>query len=57
MTERLFSPEKERAMRTYRLVIALEIQAPDMIEAGMLVGKHMAEIVDDIEITEFEEVK
>jgi len=44
-------------MRTYRLVLAVEVSAHDMVEAGMLVGKYLADIADDMEITEFEEVE
>jgi hypothetical protein len=56
MTERLFSPEKERAMKTYRFVLDLEVTARDAIEAGMLVGKAL-QFADDLEIVEFEEAK
>jgi len=43
-------------MRTYRLVIAFEVTAHDMIEAGTLVGKAL-QFADELEIVEFEEAK
>jgi hypothetical protein len=56
MTERLFHPEKERTMRTYRFVLNLEVTAHDMIEAGTLVGKALG-FADNLEIVEFEEAE
>lgn len=42
-------------MRTYRLVVAVEIEAIDMVDAGMLVGKAL-QFANELDIVEFEEV-
>jgi hypothetical protein len=55
VTERLFPP-KGRAVKTYKLVVEIEVSALDMVEAGMFVGKAL-QGADDLNIIEFEEVK
>jgi hypothetical protein len=43
-------------MKTYELKLTVIVGAYDMVEAGMLVGKAL-QFADDLEITDFEEVK
>lgn len=43
-------------MKTYRLVVEIEVSALDMVEAGIFVGKALQN-ADDLNIIEFEEVK
>lgn len=43
-------------LKTYRLVLEVEVSALDMVEAGMFVGKALQH-ADDMRIVEFEEVK
>ena len=55
MTERMF-PEKEIVVRTYRLMLTVDVSAHDMVEAGVLVGKAL-QFADDLKIVKFEEVE
>lgn len=43
-------------MKTYRLVVEIEVSALDMVEAGMFVGKALQN-ADNLNIIEFEEVE
>ena len=54
MTEKIFA-RKGASMRTYKLVVEIDVAAIDMVEAGMFVGKAL-QFADDMKILEFEEV-
>ena len=42
-------------MKNYSLTLKVEVQAIDMVEAGMVIGKAL-QFADTMEIIEFEEV-
>ena len=54
MTEKIFA-RKGASMKTYKLVVEIDVAAIDMVEAGMFVGKAL-QFADDMKILEFEEV-
>jgi hypothetical protein len=61
MTEEMFPESCEHgrygreSMKTYRFVMTVELEAYDMVEAGVLVGKAL-QFANDLEIVKFEEV-